>query len=506
MTARRIGLIHVSQETNDFNPRPTTLTDYEAFGLYEGAEVIARAGATGQVAGHLRAVAESGLAVETVPIIRAHAVAGGRIDRASHAFFLDRIRSGLAGAGRLDGLALYLHGACAADGEDDVEGVQAALCREILGPSVPIMLGLDHHANVTRRMVASVDAIVGHRTQPHDQFDTGLIGTRLLLRILSEGLRPRMAMRKIPLVTHQEQFLTAHGPMKTWFDRARAMEADPRVLQAVPFPMQPWLDVDEGGWTAVVVTNDDQALSERLADELADLAWSLRDDFLVREAVPVDEAVRMADAEPAGLVVLSDTGDTVFGGAAGDSNVILEAMLRLGVRGPALVPMIAPGVVARLFAAGEGATVTLPVGGETATAFFTPIEVSGRVRRLAHGRVAVSGYQDAEIDMGRTAVFEIGPVTLLVSELRGVAGNLPDVYRAFGIEPAEARMVVLKTASNFQYFAPISRRVIRADTRGPGQSDVFTLPWKRLPRPIYPLERMSRRDEPRTPPGVRGAA
>lgn len=506
MTTLRIGLIHVSQETNDFNPRLTTLADYEAFGLYEGADVIAKAGATGQVAGHLRAVAESGLAVETVPIIRAHAVAGGRIDRASHAFFLDRIRSGLAAAGTLDGLALYLHGACAAEGEDDVEGVQAALCREVLGPSVPIMLGLDHHANVTKRMVASVDAIVGHRTQPHDQFDTGLIGTRLLLRIISERLRPRMAMRKIPLVTHQEQFLTAHGPMKAWFDRARAMEADPRVLQAVPFPMQPWLDVDEGGWTAVVVTNDDQGLAERLADELADLAWSLRDAFLVREAIPVDEAVRMADAEPAGVVVLSDTGDTVFGGAAGDSNVILEAMLRLGIRGPALVPMIAPGVVARLFEAGEGATVTLPVGGETATAFFTPLEVTGRVRRLAHGRVAVSGYQDAEIDMGRTAVFEIGPVSLLVSELRGVAGNLPDVYRAFGIEPAEAKMAVLKTASNFQYFAPIASRVIRADTRGPGQSDVFTLPWKRLPRPIYPLEPMSRRDEPRTPPGLRGAA
>jgi microcystin degradation protein MlrC len=502
----RIGLIHVAQETNDFNPRLTTLADYEAFGLHEGAAVIEQAGTRGQVAGHLRAVAESGLAVETVPIIRAHAVAGGRIDTASHRFFLDRIKAGLAVAGRLDGLALYLHGACAAEGEDDVEGVQASLCREILGPDVPILLGLDHHANVTHRMVSSVDAIVGHRTQPHDQFDTGLIGTRLLLRLVAERITPAMALRKIPLVTHQEQFLTAHGPMKTWFDRARAMEADPRVLQAAPFPMQPWLDVAEGGWSAVVVTDGDQALAERLADELADLAWSLRDDFLVREAVSVDDAVRMADAEPKGVVVLSDTGDTVFGGAAGDSNLILEAMLRLGIRGPALVPMIAPGVVARLFAAGEGATVTLPVGGETATAFFTPLEVTGRVKRLGRGKVAVSGYQDGEIDMGRTAVFEVGPVTLLVSELRGVAGNLPDVYRAFGIEPGDARMAVLKTASNFQYFAPITSRVIRADTRGPGQSDVHTLPWSRLPRPIYPLDPMTDRNEPRASPARGGAA
>lgn len=496
----RIGLIHVAQETNDFNPAPTTLDDYRAFGLHEGPAVLAHAGKTGQVAGHLAAVAASGLVVETVPIIRAHAVAGGRIDRAAHQFFLDRIRSGLAAAGALDGLALFLHGACAAEGEDDVEGVQAALCREILGPSVPIMLGLDHHANVTARMLAAVDAVVGHRTQPHDQFDTGFIGTRLLLRIIAEGLRPTMAMRKIPLVTHQEQFLTSRGPMKTWFDRARAMEADPRVLQAAPFPMQPWLDVAEGGWTAVVVTDGDQALAERLADELADLAWSLRDDFLVREAIGIDEAVRLADAEPEGVVVLSDTGDTVFGGAAGDSTLILEAMLRLGIRGPALVPMIAPRLVAQLFAAGEGARVTLAVGAEVATAFFSPVTVTGTIRRLGPGRVAVSGYQDAEIDMGRTAVLEIGPVTLLVTERRGVAGNLPDVYRAFGIMPEAAKMVVLKTASNFQYFAPMTKRLIRVDTRGPGQSDVFTLPWKRLPRPIYPLDPMPRRDMPRRQP------
>jgi microcystin degradation protein MlrC len=90
--------------------------------------------------------------------------------------------------------------------------------------------------------------------------------------------------------------------------------------------------------------------------------------------------------------------------------------------------------------------------------------------------------------MGRTVVFETGPVTLLISELRGVGGNLPDVYRAFGVEPANARMAVLKTASNFQYFAPITSRVVRVDTPGPGQSDIARLPWSRIPRPMYPLD------------------
>lgn len=496
----RIALIHVSQETNDFNPEPTSLRDFEAFGLFEGQEIVDRVGALGQIGGHFQAIRDSGLSVETVPIIRAHAVAGGRIDSEARRFFLDKIAAGLKAAGRIDGLALQLHGASSAEGLDDVEGEQTALCRAILGPDVPIVLGLDHHANVTDQMVRESDAIVGHRTQPHDPFDTGRIGTALLLRLIQEKLRPTMAHRKIPLVTHQEQFLTAQGPMKVWFDRARAMEADPRVLQAAPFPMQPWLDVAEGGWTSVVVTNDDQALADRLADELADLVWSLRDDLMAREAVPVDEAVRRADQAAKGVVVLSDTGDTVFGGAAGDSNVLLESMLRLGIRGRALMPMIAPKAVARLFEAGEGATVTLPLGGEVAPAFFTPLTVTGIVRRLGSGLVPVTGYQDSAIDMGRVAVFEIGHVTILLSELRGVGGNLPDVYRPFGVEPRDFKMAVLKTASNFQFFAPIASQVIRADTRGPGQSDVFSLPWSRLPRPIHPLDPVTDRRTRRSTP------
>ena len=271
-------------------------------------------------------------------------------------------------------------------------------------------------------------------------------------------------------------------------DRARAIEDDPKVLQASNYPMQPWLDVAEGGWSTIVVTNNDPPLAERLADELADLAWSMRADFQRKEAVAIDDAVRLADDADQGLVVLSDTGDTVFGGAAGDSNLILEAMLRLGLRGRALVPLIAPETVARLVQAGVGAQVSLPVGGNVAKEFFQPIDVTGVVRRIGGGKIDLTKHYQDEVDMGRAVVFDVGPVTMLISELRGVAGNLPDVYRAFGVEPRDYQMAVLKTASNFQYFASITSQVIRVDTRGPGQSDVFGLPWKRIPRPVYPLE------------------
>jgi microcystin degradation protein MlrC len=484
----RIALIHIAQETNDFNPVLTTLDDYHAFGVLEGEAMLRQAGKQSQIAGYLKAVKDSGLEVETIPIIRAWAVAGGRISKEAFDFFQEKIANGLAKAGKLDAVMLQLHGACAAEGIDDVEGAQAELVRKIVGPDVPIVGGFDHHANITQKLIDNCDAIAGHRTQPHDVFDTGVIGAQLLFRVMA-GAKPTMVWRKIPLLSHQEQFLTSKGPMKRWFDRARQMEEDPRVLQVSNWPMQPWLDVAEGGWSVIVVTNNDEALANKLADELADLAWSMRDDFQVREALSVDDAVRKADAAEKGIVVISDTGDTVFGGAAGDSNLIAESILRLGIKSKTLIPFISPKTVAELAAAGEGAEVTVMLGGDAAPAFFTPLKVTGKVRRVADGSAVKLDYNQQDyVDMGRVVIFDVGPITMLVTEKRGVAGNLPSAYRAFGVEPTDYKIAVLKTASNFQYFASLTSEVIRADTRGPGQSDVHALPWKRIPRPMYPLD------------------
>ena len=488
----RVAIIHIGQETNDFNPVLTTLDVFRQFGIVEGPEILTRMAGRGEIGGMLDAVAQTDMTIEWVPIISAWAMAGGRIDTASRLFFEERIGTGLRAAGKIDALVAHLHGACAAEGVDDVEGAQLAIARAVLGPNVPILLTLDHHANVTHQMVSLSTAIVGHRTQPHDTYDTGRVAGALLVRMLRGEVKPTIAWRKLRLITHQEQYLTARGPMQEWFDHARAMETDPRVLQVAPCPMQPWLDVAEGGWATIVTTDNDAALAEQLANESADFAWARRSAFMVQQAVPIDEAVRQADAAPAGVVVLSDTGDTVFGGTAGDSNLILESILRQtangGITGRALIPLISPATARRLAEAGEGAEMTLPIGGDSCPHFFTPLTVTGRVRKVADGHVKVAVFQQPEFDQGITVIFEIGPVTLFVTERSGAAGNVPDVYRAFGIEPADYQMAVLKTASNFQFFAPITARVIRVDTSGPGQSNVATLPWRRVPRPIFPLD------------------
>jgi microcystin degradation protein MlrC len=329
---------------------------------------------------------------------------------------------------------------------------------------------------------------VAHRTQPHDPFDTGILAGRLLFAQLQGTIKPTMAWRKIPMITHQEQFLTSQGPMKAWFDLAREMETRPGVVSASTFPMQPWLDVPEGGWAASVVTNDDLPLAQALAAELADQAWALREQFCQQESISPEAAIHRALAAERGLVILSDTGDSVFGGAAGDSTTILREMLRQQITQVAMLTVVDPEVVDIAISAGEGSEITVMLGGKLDTNFGQPMEITATVAGIGGGRIETQVITLESFDMGRAVLLKAGSIMIVVSEECGVGANHPMVFRHFGVEPAEAKMLVVKTASNWQYYRDMTSEVIRVDTPGATMSALQDFTWQLLPRPIFPLD------------------
>lgn len=487
----RIAIAEVGQETCSFSPVQTTVDTFRQYGLYEGQEVLEkRRGRPNAVAGFLQAAEEEGLSPELVPIISAWAGASGPLTDDTLAFFRDKIVAGLRDAGPLDAVFLSLHGAAAAISEPDVEGDIVENVRGVVGPDIPIVTPLDHHANMTRRMIDGVDGLVGHRTQPHDPFDTGKQAAHMLFAILRGDLRPTIADHKIPIFTHQEQFLTSRGPMKRWFDRAREMEQMPGVASVSNFPIQPWLDVPEGGWTTVVITNNDPELAQRLSAELAQMAWDMRKEFWVFESIPVADAVERALQAPNGLILLSDTGDSVFGGGTGDSNLILAELIRRNVDQRALLTVVDAQATAAAWDAGEGAQITTTLGGKLAPQFANPLEVTARVGMLAQGFVEANAIGRHSFDMGRTALLEIGEIRVVVSENVGLGSNHPAVFQRYGLEPAEAKMLVMKTASNFQYYAGMTAEIIRVDTQGPTMSHLEDFPWRLIPRPTWPFDRL----------------
>ncbi len=85
----------------------------------------------------------------------------------------------------LDAVYLDLHGAMVSEHYEDGEGELLRRVRDIVGPSVPVVISLDLHANVTEGMLEHCDAMTIYRTYPHlDMAVTGARAYDLLLPLL----------------------------------------------------------------------------------------------------------------------------------------------------------------------------------------------------------------------------------------------------------------------------------------------------------------------------------
>ncbi|MGB5049494.1 MAG: M81 family metallopeptidase, partial [Caldilineaceae bacterium] len=186
----RIAIAHIGQETCSFTPTRTTMETFRQFGLYTGDEILQKMQAVGSIGGFLAAAAEEKLVYTPVPVIQARAGANGTLTGETLLSLEAQLIDGLARALPIDGFFFSLHGAAAAENDPDVEGYLLAAARRVLGPSVPIVAPLDHHANVTQRMIGLLDGLVAHRTQPHLPFETGKLAAHQLFAILRGDIKP----------------------------------------------------------------------------------------------------------------------------------------------------------------------------------------------------------------------------------------------------------------------------------------------------------------------------
>jgi microcystin degradation protein MlrC len=161
---------------------------------------------------------------------------------------LEDVRAAL-GNGGLDGIYLDLHGAAVAEHADDAEGELLQRLRALVGPSLPIVVSLDLHANVTQRMWALADALVSYRTYPHvDMADTGALTAELMARRLRAGRKEPMHMRRLPYLIALNSQSTFMEPAKSLYERLVALDREyGTVLSFCPgFPAS---DFDECGPT-----------------------------------------------------------------------------------------------------------------------------------------------------------------------------------------------------------------------------------------------------------------
>ncbi|MEO7743173.1 MAG: M81 family metallopeptidase [Usitatibacter sp.] len=483
----------LKHETNTFSPIPTPWEAFGNDGPSIGREALeAINGTRVPMAAYLDLARQEG--AEIVTPIAAWAHPSGPVDAAAYdricALICDAVRPGC------DALFLDLHGAMVVEGRtDDGEGTLLERIRTI-APDIPIAVALDLHANLTDRMVRNCNVIAGYKTYPHvDGYETGQLAGTILLRYLKGEIEPVMAWGNRPLLAHTLRQNTAEGAMRDFVGAARGAERG-GMLAASAFGGFQLADIHEAGISVVVVADRNRAAAQAACDAILDTAWRQKEDFIYRGRSLDDalaEAKRIGE-ESGGPVLLLDHADNCASGATQDSMHVLEAALRMGLTGIAMGPVRDPEAVARMVEAGIGNRVTLPVGGKVDMPAIgrkgEPMQLTGIVRNITDGEYTISGPQftGTRCYMGRTAVLDTGDAQIVVTERNQEPWDR-GVFESVGIRPEVQRYLLLKSRMYYRpVFLPIAKGSVLCDGIGVASSDWTQFTYRKIRRPIYPLD------------------
>lgn len=483
----RIAIGGFQHESHSFAPRPTAWGDFIKPGgfppLQHAATLIDTLRPTSVPSAGAIAVAEAE-GVEIAPLAWAFANPAGPVTREAFERIAALIVAALSDAMQaapLDGVYLELHGAMVSEDFPDAEGEVLRRVRAVVGPDLPIAVSLDPHANKTAAMVLHSDVLVPYRTYPHiDMKPAGAQAMRLLLRMVREGRRPAKAFRELDYWTPLPGQCTMVAPMSdVMAERARLGEAAGVWEVGFCFGF-PYADFPGCGM-AIASYADTPEQAEKAAADLAAFIAAKEHEFALG-VLPAAEGVAQAIAKgkAGGPVVLADTQDNPGGGGHGDTTGLLAELVRQDAQGAVLAPMNDAEAAAACHAAGEGATVTLDLGGKSDGA---PLRVTAVVEKLSDGRFTLTGPMGKgnPADLGPSALIRIGSGVRVVVVTRKMQAHDQALFRFIGIEPKDQKIVAVKSSVHFRAdFQPIASEVIVVTAPGPVVADPAVLPFTNI--------------------------
>lgn len=478
----RLAALGFAHEANTFAVRRATLDDYHRAGILRGKALLDRHGKAATVmGGYLRSAEASG--VEVVPLWYAETTPCGPVDSSAFEVLIDEMLMSLQGGGPWDGVLLCLHGAAVADGTPDADGHILHRVREVVGPSTPVGVTLDMHANISDQMVSASTVIVGYRTNPHiDGHLRGADTAELVVRAARSEIAISQSFLKIPAVINILRQGTSDQPMCTIIEEVEEALTTPGVLSASVFEGFPYADVPEMGMSAIVVTDGDFRLAEYLTGVLGRVVWANRHD-LIGTAPTADAALRDASAAM-GTTLLLDIGDNIGGGAEGSNTEILAEALRS--RTESLLVILHDSEAVQICRqAGQNGKVDLRCG-------TPPIRLVGTVETIHDGRFYDRGVTHGGqqwFDAGPTAVLRLeqGPVVVLTSEAT-IASSISQLT-SLDLSPRQFKVLTAKGVhSPLASYRPQVDNVTAVDTPGVTASSLNRLTYRRRRTPLFPFE------------------
>jgi microcystin degradation protein MlrC len=496
----RIALLGFSIECNRFAP-VATRAHFEARTYLEGADIVRAArGATPpmlpETPGFVAAMDAAG-PWQPVGIALAMTEPNGPVD---HGFFTElmaTIETRLTAALPVDAVYICSHGAAITTEEDDPDGALFALVRRIVGPDVPVAATLDLHANISERMVQSIDAFIGYRTNPHmDMRERGVEAAGAIREMLG-GIKTERAFVRLPIVPPTVTMLTAAGPYADMIDYGQT-KIGPEIMNVSVMGGFAFSDTAKNGLTVVVTARRDRRNSraaEAVARDIAQFGWDNRARFYPK-LTALDDAVAKAVAvsrDPAlPALAFADVADNPGGGGRGNTMFLLRALHEAGVKGALVGVIYDPPLAAEAHGYGLHYNFEARFNRDETTQFSEQWTAPAQVAALGDGDcVGRRGiYAGQSLHLGPCAALRIGGITVVVISHRVQCAD-PVFFEMMGLDIAKARLVVVKSRGHFrggfdEFFD--HERIVEVDLPGLTSPVLENFAWSRLKRPVIPLD------------------
>ncbi len=473
----RIAVARFSHETCTFCPRPTTVEDWEFRGPPSTDIINTDSG----YIGGFKTICEEYGGIELVGITSPRGARGGSsgswITREAFDKYTGLIAADLMKAGHIDGVFLSLHGAMAVTGILKPEAEIVRRVRKVVG-DIPIMVTLDLHANEDHELSDAADAVFIIKRYPH--YDTTLQGeraARVMIKTIRGDYKPVMATRKPGVITPSVYQGTGVSPAMEIMERARRWECqNAGTYVSVAFGFA-YADVPDVGATVMVVANNDQKLADRIADDMSDYIWRTRKTFAGKKLPKTKEGVSLAiEAAKAGKipVVIADHSDRT-----GGSTHILEELIKQEANNFCIATLRDEKAIEKIRANHKvGDTINIDLGGYSDKFAGNPVRIDAKIEFLGdYGR-------------GTVVVLLFGENNRVILTPQLMQVTTPRIFAPLGIKLDELDIIILKSRVHFRrgfYETGLAGAIFEVDAPGWGPSDLTTLPYKNIPRDIYPV-------------------
>jgi microcystin degradation protein MlrC len=482
---RKLFTATLGTETNTFSSLPTGLQLFQETCLFRRQSYGDKVPMFGAPLAVWRRMAEA-RGWQVTESLCAFAQPAGKTVKKVYEGFRDEILADLAQAMPVDAVLLSLHGAMVAEGYDDAEGDLLAHVRRLVGPDVPIGAELDLHANVSRQKLDNLTVMVLFKEYPHiDVPERAKDLFKLIADVIEGRSKPVMAWFDCRTVG---VFHTTREPMRGFVDKCTAMEGRDGVLSVSVIHGFPWADVADMGSKILVVTDGDKPKAERLARELGMEFFRMRQETQPTYTTLEQAMARAASHNQPKPLVLADVSDNAGGGAASDSTVILQAMLQKRIRRSAIGMFWDPMAVRIAFEVGEGAEIDIRLGGKLGPASGPALDVRATVTGLKRdGHVSFGGRDKILAPVGDMAAFDVDGIAVVCNTLRTQCKSL-DCFTNVGIDPAELKVVVVKSMQHFHAaYAPVASEILYVAVPGAVAPDFTKMHYAKAPKQQWPF-------------------